>query len=181
MTITSGYRWSRDTKPEKFSTIKRPRKAVIGEIKPHNPDGIAAGIKQLRGRKGIERSTPQLITYRQVPGQPSKYEVLAADSAQLDAVLKGREAKVGKWYTLGIVESSKTAEMIPRWECPTSLGNVLEPWIRRRYASRFNVTLDAKDSPSQTGADISHRKQEMAEFLRELAAELEAEAGYSEF
>lgn len=181
MATRSGYRWDKGTEPRQFSTMKRPSKAVIGEIKPHNTAGITAGITQLRGRPGIEKSTPQLLTYRQISGQPTKYEVLAADSTQLNAAIKNRETKIDKWYTLGIVESSKAAEMIPRWECPTSLGNLLEPWIRRRYASRLGVTLAAKNSPSQSGADFVHSKQEIANFLRELAAELEAEARFDEF
>jgi hypothetical protein len=68
--------------------------------------------------------------------------------------------------------------LIPLWQCSSSLGNLLERQIRQRYASRVGATLRGKTSASQTGADIEHELLEMAEFLRELAAELEAEAGH---
>jgi hypothetical protein len=176
MTTTSKYRWTSTTEPLPFTKSKFPSDSVIGEIKPHNPAGIAAGIVQLRGRRGITQRTPQLITYRQVPGQPTKYEILAADSTELAGVIRGRRAKLGTWYTLGIVESSAAAKPIPLWQCSTSLGNLLEPQIRQRYAARVGAKLKEKDNASLRGADIEHELLEMAEFFRELAAELEAEA-----
>jgi len=181
MTTASGYRWDPATRPAPFDASKFPRTGVIGEIKPHNRAGISAGIAQLRGRKGITQRTPQLVTYRQVPGQPTRYEILAADSTQLAGVIRGRRAKIDTWYTLGIIESSRATMAIPLWQCSTSLGNLLERQIRQRYQARVGTTLDAKGSASQTGADITHERQEMAEFLRELATELEAEAGYPRF
>ena len=181
MKTKPGYRWDATTAPKPFDTRMFPRKGVIGEIKPHNPAGIAAGIVQLRGRSGITRGTPQLITYRQVPGQPARYEILGADSAQLRSVIQGRAAKITTWYTFGIVESAQAARMIPLWECPTKLGNVLEGPIRVRYAKRVGATLDRKDDAALRGPDLKHELREMAEFLRELAVELEAEAGYPRY
>ena len=176
MTTTASHRWKSDTRPMPFDASKFPRTGVIGEILPHNTRGIAAGIAQLRTRRGITRRTPQLVTYRQVPGQPTRYEVLAADPTQLAGVIQRRRAGIDTWYSLGVVESSRAVLPIPLWQCSSSLGNLLERQIRQRYATRVGATLASKTSASQTGADIEHELLEMAEFLRELAAELEAEA-----
>jgi len=166
---------------------KFPRKGVVGEIKPHNDAGIAAGIRQLvRRTEGRKSATPQLLTYSKVNGNPRRYEVLAADPPQLRAIIaewraKTRYPRPTLWYRLGSdLDVPQAVEMIPRWNCPTQLGNLIEGPIRAKYAMQLGISLPPKP-PSQTGADITHERQEMAEFLRELATELEAEAGYPRF
>jgi hypothetical protein len=163
---------------------KFPRTGVVGEIKPNNDAGIAAGIRQLVRRTADRRSaTPQLLTYSKVNGNPRKYEVLAADPTELRAIIAAWRAKTHYprptlWYRLGSdLDVPQAVDLIPRWKCPTQLGNLVEGPIRARYAMQLGIGLPAK-SPSRPGADITHELQEMAEFLRELAAELEAEAGY---
>ncbi|MDZ5663464.1 hypothetical protein HN031_20695 [Nocardioides sp. zg-1308] len=185
MTTTrqSRHRWDSTTKPTAWpqDLVRFPRKGVVGEIKPHNAEGIADGIRQLVTRTAGRRSvTPQLLTYRQVPGQPSRYEVLAADSGELKRIIAGwrprqRVPKPTTWYQLRHPISVPAAvELIPRWQCPTQLGNLVEAQVRAKYAMQLGITLPAR-SASRTGADIEHELLEMAEFLRELAAELEAE------
>lgn len=180
-TVPPGYRWSlQPTKPEPWpnSTQYFPSQGVIGEIKPHNARGFRDGVNDLRRRRPRLGRKLQLITYRQVPGDPTRYQVLAAKRTELEAVVEGR-APIGTlrtWYDLGTIRAAKAAERIPLWECPSALGNLLEQQIRRRYATRVGAELQRKH-PSTTGADIEHELLEMAEFLRELAAELEAEAG----
>lgn len=166
-------------------TVKFPRKGVVGEIKPHNERAIRAGIRQLvkRTRHDGHRRTPQLLTYRRVSDNPPKYEVLAADPDELRKILAtwrpGALIDIPKtWYRMKFpVAVPAAGELIPLWKCPTQLGNLVERTIRDKYAMQLGISLPYKH-PSATGADIEHEMLEMAEFLRELAAELEAEAGY---
>ena len=58
MTTTASHRWKSDTQTDALRRLEVPRTGVIGEIKPHNTRGIAAGIAQLRTRRGITRRTP---------------------------------------------------------------------------------------------------------------------------
>ncbi len=161
-----------------------PSRSVVGEIKPHHPTGIAAGIIQLRGR-ALAGRTPQLITYRQVRGRPSYYTVQAADSHQLSALLtrlggpRGRRltpadlASLTTWYSLGDIRVPAATKPIPLWQCATAFGFVIEQYIRDHYDSLVAAKMKAKD-PRGAGADISH-EMELAAFLRELAADLESE------
>jgi hypothetical protein len=163
--------------------VKFPRKNVVGEIKPHNDRGIYEGIRQLRDRVAGRRAvTPQLLTYRQMPGQPTRYEVLAADSGELRTIIAAWQPRKPNprpqtWYRLRFpITVPQAMEMIPRWQCATQLGNLVEGQIRDKYAMQLGISLPHK-SASRTGADFTHELLEMAEFLRELAAELEAEVG----
>jgi hypothetical protein len=172
-TTTTPGTWSQDL-------LKFPRTNVIGEIKPHNPDGIAEGIRQLARRNAARRSvTPQLLTYRPVDVQRTRYEILAADSGELKRIIaawrpRQRVPKPTTWYRLRFpISVPRAADMIPRWQCPTQLGNLVEGQVRAKYAMQLGISLPGK-SASGTGADIVH---ELAEFFTELAAELEAE-GY---
>lgn len=184
-----------DVKPWPQDLVKFPRTRVVGEIKPHNCDGISDGIRQLvtrfQSRRLLSRSqdplprfdvTPQLLTYRQLPGQPTQYEVLAADSGELRAIIaewrpRGHIRRPQTWYRLRfLITVPQAVEMIPRWKCATQLGNLVEAQIRDKYAMQLGISLPRK-SASRAGPDIEHELTEMAEFLRELAAELEAE-GY---
>lgn len=182
-TTATRPRWDQSTRPRPWPNdpLKFPRKNVIGEVKPHNSAGIAAGIRQLVSRGAASRSvTPQLITYRQVPNQPTRYEILAADSAELRRIIAGwkprQRVKPKIWYAVRFpVVVPAAVEMIPRWQCPTELGNVVEAKVREKYAMQLGISLPRR-SASRGGADIEHELLEMAEFLRELAAELEAEA-----
>lgn len=149
-----------------------PTTRVIGEIKPHNAAGIRAGIAQLRTRHGYTTKTPQLITYRQKDGDATRYDVFAADSRELRSVLRRDRPGIATWHRLGTIQSARAIEPIPRWQCPTALGVLLEPQIRRMYAARAGITLDKK-SGHRTGADIEHEL--FAEFLLELATELRAQ------
>lgn len=178
------YRWDAAPRLSPYNPARFPRLGVVGEVKPHHGAGIAAGINQLRTRARGGK-TPQLVTYRQVPGRPTSYDVLAADSDQLKVLLAGLRGPRGvtaagvrtltTWYWLGRVAVPEAVVPIPVWQCATTFGSVIEPYIRAQYAAKVGARLGSKDA-QQTGADISHER-ELAAFLRELAAELEAEAG----
>ncbi|GAA1057443.1 hypothetical protein GCM10017608_16230 [Agromyces luteolus] len=166
--------------------MKFPRKRVVAEIKPHNADGISDGIRQLVRRNAARAAiTPQLLTYRPVDATRTRYEILAADSGELRTIVaawrpRKRVPRPRTWYRLpGTITVTAAADRIPRWQCPTQLGNLIEGQIRDNYATQLRISLPQK-SASRTGADIEHELLEMAEFLRELAAELEAEAGYGQ-
>lgn len=179
------YRWNSRTQPLPYDRQRFPHRNVVGEIKPHNRPGIAQGIRQLRGyMTNHPTATPQLITYRQVAGQPTSYEVLAADSRQLKALLdylgapKNGQTKhdlnsLQKWYLLGRIRVPEATETLQFWQCPPPFGAMIENRIRNQYASMVGVRLKPK-SPSRPGEDISHER-ELAAFLRELAGQLEAE------
>jgi len=169
-------------RPWPRSAAKFPQRNVIGEIKPHNTDGISDGIRQLFNRKAARLSvTPQLLTYRSIDPQRIRYEVLAADSDELRKSVaawqpRQRAQKPRTWYRLPtLITLPAAAEMIPRWQCATQLGNVLEKHVRRAYTDAIRIPPLPDKHPSRPGPDIEHELL-MAEFLRELAAELEAEA-----
>lgn len=176
------YRWSNRPTTAPVTPWQFPRKNVMGEIKPYNPAGVAAGVRQLaRWRDSRPHATLQLIAYRQEPRQPSRYQLLAADTRQLaEAVNNARARKpfrIATWYDVGTISVPRALEKIELWQCPTLFGNVVEEHVRARYAARVGIGPLPKKDASRPGPDIEHELLEMAEFLRELAAELEAEAG----
>ena len=107
--------------------------------------------------------------------------MLAADVTQLRAALAARRAVrpvplIAKWYTVGIVPVPQATRSIELWQCPTLLGNAVENRVRNAYSDLVGIPRLPRKKPNAPGADIEHELLEMAEFLRELAAELEAEA-----
>lgn len=162
-----------------------PPTGVVGEIKPHSRSGIAAGVAQLRrrladpalrARARARATTLQLVTYRQVPSDPTRYDVLLADPHQLGTVVRAGRGSVTTWYRIGQVVMRDAVTPIPLWQCPTMLGNRLEPKVRAMYQGwmrnvqgHHGVALRNR-SPQAPDADFSH---EGADFLRELASELE--------
>ena len=179
------YRWSRTkAAPTAPPRTQFRKKDVVGEVKPHNPQGIAAGIDQLvRWTRLRPSAKPQLVTYRQVPGTRTRYEVLAADVDELRLAISARGSRrpvppIRTWYSIGITPVPEATRPLELWQCPAMFGNVVEKHVRRAYADRIRIPPLPEKDPSKTGPDIEHELLEMAEFLRELAAELEAEAGY---
>lgn len=176
------YRWNATPATGPPPARQFRKEDVVGEVKPHNPPGIAAGIDQLvRGTHRRPTAKPQLITYRAVSGQRTRYEVLAADVTQLRAAIAARRAgrpvpPIAKWYTVGIVPVPQATRRIELWQCPTLLGNAVENRVRNAYTDRVGIPRLPRKKSNAPGADIEHELLEMAEFLRELAAELEAEA-----
>ena len=173
MTTTPGLPVELGHQTEPFDAAKFPRDGVIGEIKPHNR---AASLPESRSCDAVAASPsarPSSSPIGRCRASPPRYEVLAADPTQLAGVIRGRRAEDRHLVLArGSSESSRAALPIPLWQCSSSLGNLLERQIRQRYAARVGATLRPKSSASQTGADIEHELLEMAEFLRELAAEL---------
>ena len=161
---------------------------VVAEIKPHTPGGIRAGVLQLKARAAALRRAGRdplqtrfhLVTYRQVDGDPSRYDTYISDPSTFDQVVHGSAAPTFLKMSARPLHVPRAVERIPVHQCHTMLGNELEPLVRRRYAAWMRVTqgkpgfrLEAK-APQRAGADIV-QKEELAAFLRELAAELEAE------
>lgn len=171
------------------------QKGVVGEVKPHTPGGLRAGVEQLRARAAqirkrgekAEDTRYHLVTYRQVDGDPSRYETYVSDPRLVDPLVLSRARPTGPITPerLGMAKMGgrplhvpAALKQIPVHECTTTLGNLLEPLVRRRYTAwmrvaqgKRNFRLELKH-PQAKGADIRH---EMAAFLRELATELEAE------
>lgn len=161
---------------------------VIAEIKPHTTDGIRAGIRQLqtraaalrRAKKDPARYRYHLITYRQAGADTTRYETFISDPRTTDdLVLRGRGKVAFLRLSAEPIHFPDANQRMQVFQCPSILGNALEPLIRSRYAAwmrstqgHAGFTLPAK-SPHAGGADITH---ELVAFLRELAAELEAEA-----
>jgi len=177
------YRWSSEppTAPVRPDQFRKTH--VVGEVKPHNPRGIAAGINQLvRSTARRPTALPQLITYRQSRASRTQFEVLAADVVQLQNAIAGRKAgrhpapTVSTWYLVGTIPVPQATRTIELWQCPTLFGNEVEQLVRDAYAARVGIPRFPVRPASRTGADIEHELLEMAEFFRELAAELEGEA-----
>lgn len=176
-----------DTRARTGGIPKIPHKMVVGEIKPHNPDGIRGGVDQLR-KSGMP-GTRLLLTYRPVKGKgPTTYEVLMPHPRELMQVItvpstKGNRQKplltrLHTWYKIGgDIEESCAVRTIPYHACPALLGAQLEEGVRENYRSflrgqlGFPVPVPSK-SPWSSGPDILH--EELAEFLAELAAHLQA-------
>jgi len=79
MTTNPGYRWNSGTKPVAFDASKFPRTGVIGEIKPHNTAGIAAGIAQLSAGAGA------LVVQREIDAElVISFDPAAGSDAPLD-------------------------------------------------------------------------------------------------
>ncbi|HET8960646.1 hypothetical protein [Nocardioides sp.] len=161
---------------------------VIAEIKPHTPGGINAGVTQLKSRASAIRKSGRdprtfryhLVTYRQVDGDPSRYDTYVSDPRTVDQTVFGSRKPDFLKMSAKPLHVPRAVDRIAVYQCPTMLGNALEDPIRRRYAAWMRLTqgktgfrLEAKTSAQQTGADIKQR--ELVAFLRELAAELEAE------
>ena len=147
-----------------------PSQRVVGEIKPHTARGIAAGIAQLRTRPTNQRRL--LVTYRLQPGTVATYDVLIADPEQLSTAIRlNSAAGLTSWRVIDRVRGPSAHATMRVVDCPPSLGRDIEPKVRAAYARWTGVTLAPK-SALATGADIRH---ELADFLRELATELEAE------
>ena len=163
---------------------KIPHKLVVGEVKPHNADGIRDGIKQLR--KSEAPGMRLLLTYRPVTGRgPSTYEVLMPHPQQLSDVIKNPPketklllARLSTWYKIGgDIEESCAVRQIPYRSCPSLFGAQMEERVREKYRSfmrgqlGFPISVPSK-SPFATGPDILH--EELADFLSELAVQLQA-------
>ena len=163
------------------------KRGVVAEIKPHTAGGIRDGITQLKARRNAlrkrgrdpEETRYHLITYRQVDADPARFETFISDPRTMTAVLSGTGMPTFLKMGNEPIHFPRAIEKIPVHQCPTMLGNELEPKIRARYAAWMRTKqghtgfrLGAKDA-STTGADVTH---ELVEFLRELAAELEAES-----
>lgn len=161
-----------------------PHANVVGEIKPHNVPGIRDGINQLRRHYNRTRGRGfayQLATYRQTPGDVTRYDILLADPVELGRIVRSRagQGRVAIWYGLGQVHVPDASNPIPLWQCAPTLGNRLEREVRamyqgwmRRVQGHAGLTLPAHP-PGARGPDFAH---ELADFLRELASELEAES-----
>lgn len=163
-----------------------PPTGVVGEVKPHRTDQIRLGVAQLRRR--LQGSTPvqtlQLLTYQEIAGDPAWFVVRIADPDQLaaavrtpDEVTRRTRADRLAFRVIGRVRLDPSAT-IPLRRCSTELGFALEPkvvalyqgWMRnvRGGAARgLAVPINRRGDPR---ADIRH---EAADFLRELALELE--------
>ena len=158
-----------------------PATRVIGEIKPHSTREIRKGILQLRRHYNSNRGrgfSYQLVTYRQVPGDVTRYNVLVADPIELGRVVRsvGGQGGVSSWYGIKQVRLQDATAPIPLWQCGPMLGNRLEPKVRALYQGwmrnvqgHAGLSLPMR-SASSSGADFAH---EAAEFLRELAGQLE--------
>jgi hypothetical protein len=75
---------------------------------------------------------------------------------------------------------AEATRMIPLHECTSTFGTAIEKEIRRKYGQwmRSHQGHTAFRVPAKPhhgkGADLPFKQKELAEFLRELAAELEA-------
>jgi hypothetical protein len=182
------------------SGIRLPRRRdVIGEIKPHNSREVNAGVEQLRRSPLRTSREPVLLTYRTVEKtDPSRYQVLMADTVELKAVLaeRDREARDGRlggakrrppifsrlrtWYAIGSPFFEDCAlRPIPYHTCPPLLGAQVEAKVRNKYQEAMGALYSrppfpqlTSKSPWATGHDILH--EELADFLAELAVQLQA-------
>jgi hypothetical protein len=162
------------------------------EIKPHNRDGIYAGIQQLMSPGWAKRTNPNctpgrtlkhfLITYQEVSPTSDQFRIqILAVTPVVQAVVTQRGWSISAlpFRMMGDLPVPKVNDLIRRRECHTLRGEALEIAIRARYAQEMSrrfataLTLPAKPG-SATGPDIDH---EFAEFLAELAAELQPTAG----
>jgi hypothetical protein len=178
-------RWSYTAVPRTIGrdAARFPRTHVIGEIKPHNTRGIRAGVLQLRRHYTRNRGRGfayQLVTYRQVRGDISRYDVLLADPVELGTLVRSRTGhdRLANWYGIGQVVMRDAVSPIPLWQCAPMLGTRLEPKVRSLYQGWMRNTqghaglaLPLRPAAA-TGADFMH---EAVEFFRELAEQLEAE------
>ena len=188
MTKANPARWA------PLPTAQAPRSAsyapkmVVGEVKPHTPSGISAGITQLRKRKAaIERAghnvndvTFNLITYRPTGKDPREYQLSISNPGQLwTAVVRGGPPPAFRLMG-GTFSFAQATRMIPLHECTSSFGTAIEKEIRQRYGQWMRSHqghTSFRVPPKQRGgkgADLPFKQRELAEFLRELAAELEA-------
>ncbi len=161
-----------------------PRANVVGEIKPHNVKEIRRGVNQLRAHYNSTRGRGfayQLVTYRQAPGDVTRYDVLLADPVELGRIVRSRagQGRVATWYGIGQVRMSDASSPIPLWQCAPMLGNRLEPKVRAMYQGwmrnvqgHAGLALPLRP-PGTRGPDFTH---ELTDFLRELASELETES-----
>ena len=161
-----------------------PPTGVVGEVKPHNPAGIRAGLAQLRGdsppvarpagpaaARASPRSSSPTARHR-VTRRASTCSWPTRTSSR-SAVRTG--AAPTRWLAIGTIRYPGAAQPIPLWQCPTRLGVRMEPKVRSLYARWMrevqlqpSVRLTARRA-NRPGADIEH---ELAEFLTELGAEL---------
>lgn len=155
-----------------------PASCVRIEIKPHNPSGINAGIKQLRSRRwgrtpnvACAGGKPQhfLITY-ELQAPPSTTATIRI------APIRVTGTKVPPTFSiLGNLSVPNLNSMMPKRNCDTIRGSIMEDAIRTNYAAEMKARFGAplaiapKTSTSAKGPDIDH---EFAEFLAELAGEL---------
>lgn len=143
--------------PEHF-----PAQNVVGEIKPHNPDGIREGIEQLRGRRqsSDRHRRPQLITYLPLDGTRFAVYVARPDLVMTatdtksqparrrdatKALTSGRRGELlgtpGAHIQIATLNVPKANELIKRRDCPTMLGNMLEHPIRMAYQGFVKKTV----------------------------------------
>jgi hypothetical protein len=163
------------------------------EIKPHNVEGIRAGLRQLSSRRsarGPGHGRPYIITYNYAMPRSTSGRVLitayllrphgaaiSADPAkpvggQLRPWLDG----LGMWWSLGppVAGPEQSLAEWRRSVGPTVFGHMLDPFLRQAFVVKFGVPeakhLSKLKLPSVEGADVDWL--EVAEFLYELAAEL---------
>lgn len=168
-----------------------PATGVVGEVKPHTPEGIRGGLDQLRrrlaaaartrtpgppGPRGAGAPAPQLVTYRRSPSDPTRFDVRIADPPALRRALRGGGGLAETdFLPVGTVVYPGAARPIPLWQCPTRLGVRMEPKVRFLYAQwmrevqRQPGVRVARRPPQRGGADIEHERDE---FLAELDAAL---------
>jgi hypothetical protein len=144
--------------------IKRPG---IAEIKPHTKSGIAAGERQLRGRRGIPSHYDRwLVTYRLVvpPSRsgPGRAQVLAY------RVTPGKPRE-GPW-DLGVARIPATIPF-PRPTNPAFFGMAIEGIVRGVFKQA--LPKGAAPLPGTGGArrGVDVRWNELAYFYNELASE----------
>lgn len=136
-------------------------------------------MRQWRTRRGAEFAGLQrhLVTYRPSPGHPGRYQVLISNPDELMEVISGRQRGLPqKWSLIGEFTNSRSQQLIPLTECPPRLGQLLERQTRERYAAWVGLGSLPGKNPNTPGLDAQH---EYVAFLRELAAELEAEISAS--
>lgn len=159
-------------------TSKYPRRQVVVEYKPHNRAGIRGGIAQLRSRPEAKTLQPRLVTYERTG--PNRFVVRIIDPAKVMAAVRKplrslsaaefpttRDAVDIGWFSLPPEILNRTLRLV---KCPTKLGVEVERFVDKTY-SRWIGIEHASRKANATGADRIH---ETADFLRELAFELEA-------
>jgi hypothetical protein len=162
------------------------------EIKPHTRDGIYAGIEQLLSPKWAKRPNPNcspgrtmkhfLVTYQELspPSDQFLIQIASITPAALAVVTRRgwKDSSLG-FRPLGTITVGAVNQMIRLGSCATLRGNELEKSIRAHYVTAMNqrfatpLVLSTKHG-SATGPDIDH---EFAEFLAELAAQLQPSVG----
>lgn len=190
MTTTQNRRWA--PLPRTTAPVDRTAYAaamVVGEVKPHTPGGISAGISQLRRRRDelkraghdVTKVTFNLITYRPAGTDPTQYQLSISDPGQMrTAVLSNGPVPGFKLMGAPFTFAAATRKIDLR-DCPSTFGTEIEKAIRARYGgwmrsyqghAGFRVPRKPRGGK---GADLPFKQYELIAFLRELAAELEAE------